>query len=120
MILCSKLPCLGLRSADFLQGFFAKNVRWTSANILILVLRFLWLAVAPVLVRSNVNFQTTDRQNVVFLIAEHQNVKFQNADCQNIDFQIGDCQNINFPIIANHQNIHLQIAAFKLLTPLIL
>jgi hypothetical protein len=40
---CSKLPCLGWRSALFTRVFFAKNVCWTSANILVLVLRFLWL-----------------------------------------------------------------------------
>jgi hypothetical protein len=42
MFLCSKLPCLGWRSADFLQGFFAKNIFWTNANLLVLALRFLW------------------------------------------------------------------------------
>jgi hypothetical protein len=47
MFLCSKLPCLGRRSADFLQVFFAKNVCWANANILILVLRFLWSTLSP-------------------------------------------------------------------------
>jgi hypothetical protein len=42
VFLCNKLPCLGWRSADILQGFVAKNVCWSSANILVLVLRFLW------------------------------------------------------------------------------
>jgi hypothetical protein len=41
MILCSKLPCVGWRSADFLKGFFAKNVCLTSTNILVLALRLL-------------------------------------------------------------------------------
>jgi hypothetical protein len=44
MFLCCKLPCLGWRSSDFLQGFFfTKNVCWTSANVLVIVLRFPWL-----------------------------------------------------------------------------
>jgi hypothetical protein len=43
MFQCSKLPCLGWRSADFLQGFFAQNVCKSSSNMHILVLRFLWL-----------------------------------------------------------------------------
>jgi hypothetical protein len=41
MFLCSKLPCQGWRTADFLQGFFAKYVCWIKANKLVLVLRFL-------------------------------------------------------------------------------
>jgi hypothetical protein len=36
MFLCSKIPCLVWRSADFLQVFFAKTVCWTSTNILVL------------------------------------------------------------------------------------
>jgi hypothetical protein len=42
MFQCSKLPCLGWRSADFLQGFFAQNVCKSSSNMRVLVLRFLW------------------------------------------------------------------------------
>jgi hypothetical protein len=46
MFLRSKLPCLGWRSADFFTRFFAKNVCCTSANMLVVVLRFLWDVVA--------------------------------------------------------------------------
>jgi hypothetical protein len=47
MFLCSKLPCLGWRSADFFQVFFTKNVCWTSANLHVQVLRFLWTKSGP-------------------------------------------------------------------------
>jgi hypothetical protein len=36
MFQCSKLPCLGWRSADFLQGFFAQDVCKSSSNIHVL------------------------------------------------------------------------------------
>jgi hypothetical protein len=42
MFQCSKLPCLGWTSADFLQGFFANNVCKSSSNMRVRVLRFLW------------------------------------------------------------------------------
>jgi hypothetical protein len=44
MFQCSKLPCQGWRSADFLQGFFAQNVYKSCSNMRVLVLRFLWFA----------------------------------------------------------------------------
>jgi hypothetical protein len=40
--LWSKLPCLEWRSADFYKVIFPKNIFRTCANILVLVLRFLW------------------------------------------------------------------------------
>jgi hypothetical protein len=43
MFHCSKLPCLGWRSADFYKVFFAQNVCKSSSNMCFLVLRFLWL-----------------------------------------------------------------------------
>jgi hypothetical protein len=46
MFHCNKLPCLGWRSADFLQVFFAQNVCKSSSNMRVLVLRFLWLFTA--------------------------------------------------------------------------
>jgi hypothetical protein len=44
MFQCRKLPCLGWRSADFLQGFFAQNVCKTCAEISMSLTLLAWSA----------------------------------------------------------------------------
>jgi hypothetical protein len=48
MFLCSELPCLGWRSADFLQVFFCQNCFWTSANLLLLNSTKISMATTPI------------------------------------------------------------------------